>query len=117
LKATVNIKSRPEKSLGNAIRTTHHFLANFHKQTSKTFSSLKIFSFSNSITDFIPTIQVNMKIKKQLENVKHLGRAWKEESMHEIPVKLLRQDTHTHTLFVYGQTGCYDFRKIKDTGM
>ena len=64
-----------------------------------------------------------MKIKKQLENVKHLGRAWKEESMHEIPVKLLRQDTyththtHTHTHLVYGQTGCYDFRKIKDTGM
>jgi len=26
-----------------------------------------------------------MKIKTQLENVKHSGRAWKEESMHEIP--------------------------------
>jgi hypothetical protein len=89
LKATVNTKSRPEKILENAIRTTHHFLANFHKESSKTFSSLRIFSFSNSVTDVIHTTEVNMKIKTQLENVKHLGRAWKEESMHEIPVKLL----------------------------
>ena len=91
LKATANTKSRSQKTLGNAIRITYHFLANFHKQSSKTFSSLKIFSFFNPVR----TIKVNMEIKMQLENVKHLGRAWKEESMHEIPVKLLRQDTHT----------------------
>jgi hypothetical protein len=54
-----------------------------------------------------------MKIKTQLENVKHSGRAWKEESMHEIPVKLLRQHTHTHLR----TNGMYDFRQIRDTGM